>query len=302
MRRLIATACLALCLAVAGRPALAQEPSALAQAHVDWRDRISVQTVGEGDDVVLIPGLASAPDVFASLVAALRGSHRLHLVHVRGFAGLAPPADTSAVLAPLAEAVAAYLEEGGIEDAAIIGHSMGGATGLALAARHDGLVGRVLVVDALPFYSLLFGPTVTVEAMTPQADAAMAFMLAQSPEQYAAFQTRGAAMLAINPVARQRMVDASLQSDRAVTACAVRDVMVTDLRPELPAIKDPVTVLYAWDATMGVPQVAVDGLYGNAYRDLPGVRLQRIDQSYHFIMDDQPEAWLAAVRAFLGTD
>ncbi len=299
MRRMIAAALLALCLTAAGQRASAQDPVAPATATIDWRDRISVQTIGVGDDVVLIPGLASAPDVFASVVEALGGGHRLHLVHVRGFAGLAAPADTSSVFAPTVDALAAYFRDTGVTNAAIIGHSMGGAMGLALAARHDGLVGRVLVVDALPFYSLLFGPDVTPAAMAPRADAMTGFLLGQSPQDFAAGQARGAAMLAINPAARQRMVDASIQSDRAVMARAVAELMVTDLRPELPAITDPVSVLYAWDATMGRPSEAIDSLYQSAYSDLQGVRLQRIDQSYHFIMDDQPEAWLRAVQAFL---
>ena len=261
-----------------------------------------MQTVGSGPDVVLIPGLASGPDVFASVAGALQGSCRLHLVHVRGFAGLAPPADTTAVFDPTVEALAAYLTQSDVENAAIIGHSMGGAAALALAARHERLVGRVLVVDALPFYSLLFGPDVTSAAMAPRAEAMMGFLLAQSQDEFAAGQTRGAAMLAINPAARQRMVEASIQSDRAVMARAVRELMVTDLRAELPAIIDPVTVLYAWDAAMGRPAAAVDSLYRTAYGDLPGVRLNRIDQSYHFIMDDQPAAFLDAVDTFLGRD
>jgi pimeloyl-ACP methyl ester carboxylesterase len=68
---------------------------------------------------------------------------------------------------------------------------------------------------------------------------------------------------------------------------------------QLAAIKAPVTVLYAWDETMGQPQSMADDLYKGAYEGLPAARLQRMDGSYHFIMLDQPEAFAKAVTAFL---
>jgi pimeloyl-ACP methyl ester carboxylesterase len=56
---------------------------------------------------------------------------------------------------------------------------------------------------------------------------------------------------------------------------------------------------YAFDSTMGLPQAAVDSLYSTAYRGLAKVGLTRIDGSYHFIMLDQPEAFLREGDAFL---
>jgi Niemann-Pick C1 protein len=58
-------------------------------------DRISVRVEGEGPDVVLVPGLGSSPQAWASTVAAVPG-YRYHLVQVKGFAGLpAEPAVSS---------------------------------------------------------------------------------------------------------------------------------------------------------------------------------------------------------------
>jgi pimeloyl-ACP methyl ester carboxylesterase len=50
---------------------------------------------------------------------------------------------------------------------------------------------------------------------------------------------------------------------------------------------------------MGLPQGAVDSLYSTAYSGVAKVGLTRIDGSYHFIMLDQPEAFLREVDAFL---
>ena len=43
----------------------------------------------------------------------------------------------------------------------------------------------------------------------------------------------------------------------------------------------------------------LDSLYTAAYRNLAGVELKRIDGSYHFIMLDQPDAFLSELDAFL---
>lgn len=84
-----------------------------------------MQTEGSGPDVVLIPGLNSSPRAWASTVAAMPG-YRYHLVQVAGFGG-APAGGNKAgdVAAPVAEEIARYLREAGLERPAVIGHSMG---------------------------------------------------------------------------------------------------------------------------------------------------------------------------------
>jgi pimeloyl-ACP methyl ester carboxylesterase len=168
-----------------------------------------------------------------------------------------------------------------------------------LAARHPGRVGRVMVVDALPFFSLLMDPAATPESVRPQADAARDGLLRLEPAAYATAQRAGLGRLVKDPAARGRHGDAAAASDPGVVARAMHDIMVTDLRPELPRITAPVTVLYAFDPAYGVPAGAVDGLFETAYAGLKGVRVKRVDGAFHFIMDDQPERFAAEVDAFL---
>ena len=99
-------------------------------------------------------------------------------------------------------------------------------------------------------------------------------------------------MVLAQPSIHSQMID-NLNANIHVRA------LLTDARPRLPAIKARTTVLYAYDPTMGVPPSAVDSMYSGAYRDLAGVVLKRIDESYHFIMLDQPEAFLREVDMFL---
>ena len=82
-------------------------------------------------------------------------------------------------------------------------------------------------------------------------------------------------------------------------ARALYEDMTTDIRPKLREIKMPVTVLYPWDSATGMPQAAVDGLYRESFAPLPDKTMVRIDNSFHFIMLDQPDAFAAQVDAFL---
>ena len=95
------------------------------------------------------------------------------------------------------------------------------------------------------------------------------------------------------------MVDWSMGSDRQAMGVAMRDLITTDLRPGLSAMSTPVWAVYAADADGGAPAAMADAMWAREYADLPGVRLERVDGSRHFIMADQPEAFMALVRAFL---
>jgi pimeloyl-ACP methyl ester carboxylesterase len=121
-----------------------------------------------------------------------------------------------------------------------------------------------------------------------------------SDTDFAAGQAKTMATLAKSKgPATDAATKASQTSDRNVVAQAMFEDMTTDMRPRLAAIKTPSLVLYAFDATMGLPQAAVDGLYQSAYATLPAKKLVRIDGSYHFIQIDQPEAFERELTAFL---
>lgn len=123
---------------------------------------------------------------------------------------------------------------------------------------------------------------------------------AQAEADFAAGQTKTMAMLVKSKgPATDAATKASQTSDRAVVAQAMYEDFTTDMRPRLASIKTPTLVLYAFDATMGFPQPAVDGLYQAAYAAMPTKKLVRIDGSYHFIQIDQPEAFERELEAFL---
>lgn len=261
---------------------------------------ISVLVQGSGTDIILIPGFASSYDVWADLASRLRQSHRLHLVQVAGFAG--SPAvihPDGRVVVSTVEAISEYIRSQRIEAPVIIGHSLGGEVALMLGARHPDQVGRLMIVDAMPFYTLLFDPSATSETAAPHAAAMRDAMLAATPEQVEAMQHASIARLAKTEAARPGLVAAGINSDRKTMADAMFELMVTDLRPELGRIKVPVEVVYAYDSHYGVEASQVDAMFRNAYASSPNISFKRIDGSFHFIMLDQPELFAGAVIKYL---
>ena len=280
-------------------PASAAQPLAGASEQPNSQ-RISVQTEGTGTDVILIPGLASSRDVWADLASGLRTSHRIHLVELAGFAGTPAISNRDGkVIAPVVDAIAEYIRTQHIKAPAIIGHSLGGEIALMLGARYPDLVGRLMIVDALPFYTLTINPAATSETAVPHATAMRDWLLSQSAEQFVAFQNTSIARLAKTEAVRPALAAAGINSDRKTVADAVYELMVTDLRPELGRIRAPIEIVYAYDPLFGIPAASVDMMYRQAYAAASEIHFTRIDDSFHFVMLDQPERFSSAVASFL---
>lgn len=262
-------------------------------------DRLTVEVVGQGPDVILIPGLASSREAFRPLAERLKATHRVHLVQLSGFAGQPWTGGDGPFVDPAVEALAAYVRAAKLEKPAVIGHSMGGLSGLLLAQRHPELVSRLMTVDSLPFYSAMFGPTATAASAKPFADRMAAGILSASPEAFAAQQAATAKGLSRTPATQEAIVAWSLASDRRAVAKALSEVMTLDARPGLAAMKTPVIAVYAVDTEGALPPGVVGALWMREYGDLPGVKLVRIENSRHFIMADQPEVFARAVEGFL---
>lgn len=256
------------------------------------------EVTGTGPDLVLVPGLGSAPAVWDGVKASLAKDYRVHLVHVAGFAGRAPEGDPATLVARTKAEVIRHLDCQKVTSAAYAGHSLGGFLGLMLAADHPDRINRVVVVDSLPFFPLVFDPSLTADRTAAQADATRAMLLGMDAATFAGNQRMGVQSLVREASFHEQVVGWSLASDRASFAGALHTLMTTDMRPRLGEITVPVTVLAAVNAY--APRARIEALYGPAYAGLPGVKLVYIEDSYHFIMFDQPAAFEAALRAGLG--
>jgi len=264
-------------------------------------ERISITTQGAGRDVIFIPGLSSSREVWDTSVAALGDNYRVHLVQVNGFAGAPVGANGEGPLAaPVAEEIARYIREVGLERPAVIGHSMGGTMGMMLTVRHPDLVGKLMVVDMFPFMGAMFGgPNATPQSVTPTADQIRALMRL-SPQGVVSEQTRQTINSMVRTeAARPAIIEHARTSNVATIANAFHELIVTDLRPELANITQPMTVLYVIPPQAPTTPEQYDLFMRASYAGVPQARAVKIEESYHFIMIDQPDRFMAEVRTFL---
>ncbi len=264
-------------------------------------DRITVATQGAGPDVILIPGLTSSPEVWATTADALDDRYRVHLVHVNGFAGRAPGANAEGpVSAPVAEEIARYIRENNLRQPAVIGHSMGGTIGMMLAARHPDSVGKLMVVDMFPWMGAMFGPPgSTADSVRPIADQIRNQWAAAPDGQVSPFVEQMVSSMVRTEGARPMVLGHTRASSNDVAANAFHELIVTDLRAELPNIRAPMTVLYVAPPNLPMPAAQYEGYMRASYTNVPSTRIVKIDDSYHFIMIDQFDRFMGEVNAFL---
>jgi pimeloyl-ACP methyl ester carboxylesterase len=269
-----------------------------AQAHAaapteQRLSRITIRSVGEGaQPIVFIPGLASPPSVFDEAAAKVGKGEHLIFVQVNGFAGSKPSsAGLDNLLPGAVDELAGYLAANHLAKAAVVGHSMGGLMSLMLAKRHPEAVSRLLIVDALPFYGMLFGPSATPDTVRPIVEQMRAGLVSgKVPAQVPPHMTNSEANKA-------KILEWLKASDAKTVGEALVEDATTDVRPDLRSITVPVTVLYA--VASPETKAMTDALYSSAYKDLPNYKLNPIAGSEHFIMLDQPAEFDNALRYFL---
>ena len=266
-------------------PAIAQK--LFPDSRMVVRDRISVEVVGAGPDIVMIPGLASSRETWRRTAERLRGRYRVHLVQVAGFAG-EPARDNASgpVFEPVLADIDAYCASLP-KPPVVMGHSLGGTLGLALAEQHPQHLSRLLIVDSLPFFGVVMGgPSATPDTVRPMVEQ-MRKASGAMPEA----QTRAMmASMVTAPADVDRVVAWSRASTPAVVGTAMAEDATTDLRPGLAAVKTPVTVLY--ESQLGYVMKA-------DYAPLGPKTLVEVPDSKHFIMFDQPARFDSEVDAFL---
>jgi pimeloyl-ACP methyl ester carboxylesterase len=105
-------------------------------------------TVGEGPPLLVLHGLFGSGGNWRGVARSLAASFTVYCVDLRNH-GASPWSD-SMDYAEMADDVLQLMDKHGLESSAVLGHSMGGKTAMALALRHPQRVSRLIVVDIAP--------------------------------------------------------------------------------------------------------------------------------------------------------
>jgi pimeloyl-ACP methyl ester carboxylesterase len=263
---------------------------------------IRIDVVGEGRPLLMIPGLNSAADVWSETCAALQADRvQCHIVNLPGFAGQPPVDDAEPWLDAMRDRLLGYLDHAGIDRPSVIGHSLGGLLGMQLALAQPERFERLIIVDSLPFFPAVSNPAATVEMVKPMAEGMRAGMLAADDASYQSNTRMALTNMSNQPERMDVLLAWGAGSHRATTSQAMYELMTTDLRADIAAIRTPTLVLGAWAgyAAFGATRESVGQTFRGQYQALDGVRIELSEGGYHFLMWDDPQWLLGEVRAFL---
>lgn len=104
--------------------------------------------IGEGKPLIILHGLFGSSDNWMSIAKELEGHFKMYLVDQRNH-GQSPHSDEFNYTA-MANDLNEFIEEHGIENPSILGHSMGGKTAMNFAINHADKWDKLIVVDIAP--------------------------------------------------------------------------------------------------------------------------------------------------------
>lgn len=273
-----------------------------AQAKSANYKTFEVTVSGQGKPMLLIPGLNSHGDVWSQTVTHYAGDYQIHQLTLRGFAGTPAPEQPS--LAAVKAELTDYIQQNKLTKPVMAGHSLGGFLTLWIASEHPELLGKIIMVDSLPFFAKVQMPTATEESIKPIALGMKQQMLTPMPDaSRRAFQQQMVATMVIEPEQQQRVLEWGMTSDPKMTAQAMYDMYVIDLRDDIAAIKTPALVLGSWIAykNFGATKESVTQVFQGQYQQMPHTKIRVSDTAKHFIMLDDPQWMLSQFDQFLQT-
>ena len=256
-----------------------------------------VKVIGKGEPIILIPGYSCSGEVWNETVDHLKNKYELHVLTLAGFATV-PPIPDENILQTVHDQIIQYVKDNKLRKPMLIGHSLGAFMTLWLHSSEPDLFGKSICVDGVPFISAMYNPTATAESLKkdPQFNKAMVIQnfINLPKEGYIENMTNAMAYQVKDTVRARQIATWSFQSDRRTLGSTMVEMSTTDLRPELPKIKQNILVL----ASIFQTKENSEKVYGEQFELLPNKTLLVAD-SKHFIMYDQPEWFYAQIDAFL---
>jgi pimeloyl-ACP methyl ester carboxylesterase len=203
---------------------------------------------GDGPPLVLLHGGLMSGEAFAPLLPALTARHRVVLVDLQGH-GRTADVDRPLDKGLMGDDVAALIEHLGLDRPAVVGYSLGAGVALHVAARHPGLVGRLVACSA----------NIRSDAIYPEMR-----------EQQAQVSAAAEAFMKDTPMYElyQRVAPRPEDFGRLLDKIGAAMAVPFDLTEDVRGLQVP-TLVMAADADMAPPShfVEVFGLLGGGQRD-----------------------------------
>ena len=267
---------------------------------------ITSRIVGQGEPVILIPGLTCDGSVWNETVDAIADNNECHIITLAGFANNKPIENLNNVmyLDMMSDNIIKYLKSKNLKKPAIIGHSLGGFLALKIAIIEPQLSSKLIIVDALPYLPAMRNPSISEESAKASAENYRKSMLEKSKlpiDKKRNAQKEFLKWMISDSTKIETATDWYLKSDDKTVAQAMYEMNTTDLREELSKIKIPTLVLGSWIAgkPYGATKEGALNSYKKQYEKLEGVIVDMSNTGKHFIMWDDPELLIKWIEEFI---
>lgn len=251
---------------------------------------LSYDAVGSGPPLLLLHGLFGSCSNWRGVARALSVANTVVSVDLRNHG--ASPWSSAMDYPSMADDVRQLIETLGLKQPALLGHSMGGKTAMALALRYPELVSRLIVADIAPVSYL--------DTLTPFAAAMRSVDLAAAASRADVQQRLRQAVPDPNvvPFLMQNLLTSGDHFDWRLNLIGIGAAM-----PQLCAFPGDLKEL----SYEGSTTVIVGG-HSNYVADhggaeflpmFPLARVNVIENAGHWVHADQPAAFVQCVRAAL---
>jgi pimeloyl-ACP methyl ester carboxylesterase len=249
---------------------------------------------GNGNrSIIFIPGFASSGEVWNETKIIYEENYTCYTLTMAGFANAEPRPNPS--FENWKVGIADYIKENKIEKPILIGHSMGGGLAMAIAADNPELIGKIIIVDALPYLAALTNPNINTQESI-DCSAIIKQITSLTKEQFYQMQKMSMPLLIQNTEMIESVVNWSVQSDRKTFAKMYCDFSNTDLREKIKDVKCPALVLLESHFKNFKPAIE------EQYKNLKMADLQYANKGLHFIMYDDKEWYFEQLANFIKND
>ncbi len=248
-----------------------------------------VKVTGEGDPILLFPGFACTGEVWDTTVAELSKEYECHVFTFAGFGDVA--AIEKPWLPKIKDGVEAYVLENKLENPVLLGHSLGGALALWMAAEGNSYK-ELIIVDALPSTGALMMPDFKSEYMVYDSPYNKQ-LLAMNDTDFEAMVVQMASGMTKEKSNQEIIKNWMILADRETYVYGYTDLLKLDLREDLSKINSPVTILAATEP-YGLEMAK--STYDLQYKALAEYTIEFANGSSHFIMYDQPQWFIKNLK------
>lgn len=243
-----------------------------------------VRVVGQGPALVFCHGFTTTGEFWREQIDAFSRDHRMVVLDLPGHGRSASPSTRRYTIDAFVDDLALVFDELQIDDAVLVGLSMGGTIAQRFALRHGRRLRALALVGATPHG---LGPDVAVENVLAAIDRLGVVAASQAVIDRSFGSAASAELVAF---ARGQVA----QTPEFVAREAIVSLNEADSRADLARLTLPTLVVCGEEDAITPPAESKALAIG-----IPGAALYLVPRAAHFPMLEQPERFNAILRDFI---